>query len=72
MAVNTKKYSQRLRQLCEEYYRNNISYVEFRDERDRIFESIDEDQGMTAIRKEDNSRKEDEDVFDLDEYFTHG
>lgn len=46
MAVDIKKYSLQLKQLCEDYYFQNISYIEFRIQRNDIFDKIQTEQGM--------------------------
>lgn len=46
MAVDIKKYSGQLRKLCEDYYCNNITYIEYRSLRNGIFDDIDNEQGL--------------------------
>lgn len=48
MAVDIRKHSLRLRQLCEEYYKNIITYPEYRDARNIIFDEIDKEQGFAT------------------------
>lgn len=62
MAVDIKKYSIRLRQICDEYYRNNITYIEYRSLRNDIFDEIDNEQGFGGDREQDDG---DEAVMDI-------
>lgn len=46
MAIDIKKYSAQLRRLCEDYYFQNISYIEFRIQRNDIFDKIQTEQDV--------------------------
>ena len=63
MAIDIKRYSEQLRHLCEDYYLQNISYIEFRMQRNDIFDKIQAEQGVvTSI-----SSQVDDDLDGFDE-----
>lgn len=73
MAVDIKKHSIRIKQLCEDYYRNNITYVEFKYGRDLIFDEIDNEQGFVVVEgtSSEDHVGADELALDEDVQLTH-
>jgi len=57
MAIDTKKYSDELHRLCEDYYFHDISHAEYVKRRNDVFNRI-EQEITTGVRSESVDRNE--------------
>lgn len=63
MAVDTEKYSDELRRLCENYYFHDISHSDYVHRRNDIFNRL-EQEITTGVRSESHDMDE---LYDADE-----